>query len=801
MYKTRILSVVALFFLFAAIFCLTAIARTDALSVIVRGRIIDQNKAVVVGASVVAADTRGKPAVMASSDSNGEFSFSLAPSDYVLEVKASGFNSLTKNLHVSPEQTGSIEINLEIAPATATVTVSDGGDYTTATVFSATKTPTALRDLPQSISITGKQQISDQLFSSIADVARYQPGITSHQGENNRDQLIIRGQNSSADFYVNGVRDDVQYYRDLYNLERVETLRGPNALAFGRGGGGGVVNRVTKEAEFSPLYEFTLQGGAFGNRRGTFDINKPINKKIALRVNGVGEVSDSFRDFVDLRRFGFNPTATISPDSNTRITLSYDFFRDRRTADRGISSFNGRPLDIPISTFFGNPSNSKVRADVNLFNAGFERVFGSFIVRNRTMYGDYDRFYQNYVPGVSNGESSSSCVSQVGTVCISAYNNATKRRNLFNQTDFIYNLVAGGTKHMLLGGFEFGRQHSNNFRNTGYFNNSTTQTTITVPIDDPIVSAPTAFRQSATDADNRTRLNLGAAYVQDQIELSRFVQIVAGLRLDYFDLKFHNNRTNVAVRDFSRIDRLVSPRIGVVIKPVTNLSLYGNYSVSYLPSSGDQYSSLAANTETLKPEKFQNYEVGVKWDILRNLSFTSAAYRLDRTNTRAVDPQNPTLFVPTGGSRTNGFEAGLNGNITRSWSVTGGYAYQDAFITKTTSTAPAGTQIAQVPRHSFSVWNKYQFTRRLGAGLGLIRRSDMFASLNNNKSTPPLRSVVLPAYIRVDGAVFYSFNENWRLQANVENIFDTRYYQNADNNTNISPGSPRAAKIALVARF
>ncbi|HEV8593208.1 MAG TPA: TonB-dependent receptor plug domain-containing protein, partial [Pyrinomonadaceae bacterium] len=463
MYKTsRILSVAALFFLFTAIFCSTAVARTDALSVIVRGRIIDQNKAVVVGASVVAADTGGKPAVMASSDSNGEFSFSLAPGDYVLEVKASGFNSLTKNLHVSPEQTGSIEINLEIASATATVTVSDGGDYTTATIFSATKTPTALRDLPQSISITGKQQISDQLFSSIADVARYQPGITSHQGENNRDQLIIRGQNSSADFYVNGVRDDVQYYRDLYNLERVETLRGPNALAFGRGGGGGVVNRVTKEAEFSPLYEFTLQGGAFGNRRGSFDINKPINKKVALRFNGVGEVSDSFRDFVDLRRFGFNPTATISPDSNTRITLSYDLFRDRRIADRGISSFNGRPLDIPISTYFGDPSNSKVRLSADLFSAGIERVFGSLIVRNRTMYGDYDRFYQNYVPGVVTGN----------LVSISAYNNATQRRNLFNQTDFIYNLVAGGMKHMLLGGFEFGRQHSNNFKNTGYFNNS-----------------------------------------------------------------------------------------------------------------------------------------------------------------------------------------------------------------------------------------------------------------------------------------------------------------------------------------
>ena len=781
-FASRFFSVVSIILLFALI-SVSAAADPDETQSVVRGQVVDQNHAIVVGASVVALNTASNSSVSTMSDSNGEFTFTLEPGDYTLEVKADGFNSLTKKLSVSPGEKGTIELSLEIASATATVTVSDGGDYTTATVFSATKTPTALRDLPQSISITGKQQITDQLFSSIADVVRYQPGITSHQGENNRDQLIIRGQNSSADFYVNGVRDDVQYYRDLYNLERVETLRGPNALAFGRGGGGGVVNRVTKEAEFSPLYEFTLQGGSFGNRRGTFDINKPINKKVALRFNGIGEVSDSFRDFVDLRRFGFNPTATISPDSNTRITLSYDFFRDRRTADRGITSspLTLRPLDVPISTFFGDPSNSKVRADVNLFNASIERVFGDLIVRNRTMYGDYDRFYQNYVPGAF--------TPATGLVSISAYNNATRRRNLFNQTDFIYNLVAGGMKHMLLGGFEFGRQRSNNFRNTGFFNN--TSLSVSVPYDNPLVSTPITFRQNTGDADNRVHLNLAAAYVQDQVELSRYVQIVGGLRFDYFDLKFHNNRTNA---DLRRIDRLVSPRIGVVIKPITNLSLYGNYSVSYLPSSGDQFSSLTADTQSIKPEKFQNYEVGVKWDIRRNLSFTSALYRLDRTNTRTSTAAGHLEL--TGSQRTNGFEVGLNGNPFRNWSITGGYAYQDAFISSTTSAAAAGTRVAQVPHHSFSVWNKYQFLRRLSVGLGLIRRSDMFASINSVPSR-----VVLPAYTRVDGAVFYSFNEHWRLQANIENILDTRYYQNADNNTNISPGSPRAAKIALVARF
>jgi hypothetical protein len=192
----------------------------------VRGRIVDQNRAIVVGASVTAKNPTGESSISVATNNAGEFSLSLEPGDYVLEVKADGFSPLSRRLRVSPDDKAEIELRLEIASATAIVTVSDSDTLQRAT-YSATKTPTALRDLPQTIAIVNKQQITDQSFSSISDVVRYQAGISSPQGENNRDQLIIRGQNSSADFFLNGVRDDVQYYRDLYNLENVEILRGP----------------------------------------------------------------------------------------------------------------------------------------------------------------------------------------------------------------------------------------------------------------------------------------------------------------------------------------------------------------------------------------------------------------------------------------------------------------------------------------------------------------------------------------------------------------------------------------------
>ena len=755
-------------------------AETASTRSLLRGRVLDQNGAAIPGAKVIAEANGISGSVTAVTDQNGEFSLTLEPGEYVVRVAGNGFSDASQTIRLNQGSNPFLEVILQVAGATSSVTVVDVGPYQTDAIGSATKTLTPLRDIPQSITVVTNEQIKDQMFMSISDVVRYMPGITAHQGENNRDDVVIRGNRSSADFFLNGVRDDVQYYRDLYNLDRVETMKGPNAMIFGRGGGGGVINRVTKEASFGPLREISLQGGSFSNKRVSGDFNQPLSDKFAFRANGLFEDSGSFRDFVNLKRYGINPTLTILPTSQTRITVGYEYFHDGRTADRGITSFQGRPADVPIETFYGNPDDSRVRADVNILSGTFDQQIGKLQLHNRTLFGDYDRFYQNYVPGAVNATKT--------LTTLTAYNNATRRRNLFNQTDLSYITSTGRIKHTLVGGVELGRQRTNNLRNTGFFNN--TATSVQVPYDNPTISIPVTFRQNATDADNRLRLNLAATYFQDQIEISRYVQVIAGVRYDYFDLKYHNNRNG---DDLRRVDNLVSPRLGVVLKPITALSLYGNYSVSYLPSAGDQFASLTSITQQVKPEKFTNYEFGMKWDLRRFLSLTSAVYRLNRTNTRSTDPNNPANIIQTGSQRSNGLEIGVNGSITRDWEVAGGYAYQDAFITSATTAAVAGKQVGQVPHHTLSLWNKYQIIPKLGAGLGIIYRSDMFAAVDN--------TVTLPGYTRVDAAVFYSFNEHWRLQANLENLFNRKYYANADSNTNISPGSPLGARVGLTARF
>jgi catecholate siderophore receptor len=751
----------------------------DAARFTLKGLVLDPMRAPVASAHVTAVSEAGTAAPETLTDERGEFTLLLPAGRYIVSVAAAGFADATERIAHASGGSETRQFVLAIAGVHESVSVTAPGGYQVQAIGSATKTATALRDVPQSITIVTKELIRDQLMMSVGDVVRYIPGVTSHQGENNRDQIIVRGNSSSADFFVNGVRDDVQYYRDLYNLDRIEALKGPNAMIFGRGGAGGVINRVTKEAQFQPFRELSLQGGEFGNRRITADVDQPLSRTVAFRVNAMYENSDSFRHGVNLARGGVNPTLAVTLGPRTTMAFGYEYLKDTRVADRGVPSFQGVPVDT-MTTFYGNPDDSHVHADVNLASARVEHRAGAVLIRNSTLVGNYDRGYQNYVPGVVTADKQQ--------VTLNAYNNATDRTNVFNQTDLIFNAATGPLRHTLLAGAEVGRQLTDNFRNTGFFNN--TATSLLAPFADPTINTPVTYRQSATDADNHVGTNVAAAYAQDQVEITRYVQVVGGIRFDRFDLQYHNNRNGDTL---DRLDNLVSPRAGLVVKPVRALSIYSSYSVSYLPSSGDQFSSLTTITRQAQPEKFTNDEVGVKWDVTPGLSFTTAVYRLNRTNTRSTDPNDPTRIVQTGSQRTNGYELGLNGRITGAWTVAGGYAWQDAYVTSATTAAAAGASVAQVPHHTFSLWNNYQVHPRMGAGLGVIYRADMWAAIDN--------TVTLPGYTRADAALYFSLSPRTRLQVNVENLMDARYFVNADSNSNISPGFPRAVRVGLTSRF
>ncbi len=641
----------------------------------------------------------------------------------------------------------------------------------------AMKTDTPLIDVPQSVSVITRDLIQDQSMQSLADVARYVPGAGMAQGEGNRDTVILRSNSSTADFFVDGVRDDVEYFRDLYNVDRVEALKGPNAMIFGRGGAGGVINRVTRQANWDTVREVTLQGGSWDNRRATFDVGAGLSDAVALRVTGMVEDSESYRDGVELERQGVNPTAAFRLGEDTTLRLSYEYFDYDRTADRGIPSLDGVPFKTDEDTFFGDPTISPTRATVNLASVVLEHAFNDDVrIRNRTLYADYDKFYQNVFPGAVD--------TLAGTVTITAYNNEQLRENVFNQTDLTFSAMTGAVRHRLLVGAEFGEQVTDNFRNTGFFNDATTS--VQAPVDDPTISVPVTFRQSATDADNHSRATVAAFYVQDQIEFTPQLEAVLGLRYDHFDVDSRNNRTGDA---FSSTDDLLSPRAGLIYKPAGNVSVYASYSMSYVPRAGAQLASLNLANEALDPEEFENVEVGAKWDLRPGLALTAAVYQLDRRNVVIPDPNDPGQSILVNGQRTEGVEFGVSGQLTERWSMQGGYAFQDGELTA----ALGGATLAQLPEHVASLWNKVQLTPAWSVGLGVIHQTEMFAAADN--------AVTLPDFTRVDAGVFFEPGERLRLQLNVENLFDENYYPNAHNNNNITPGSPLAIRAGVTARF
>ena len=685
--------------------------------------------------------------------------------------------------------------------------------------FSATKTDTPLRDVPQAATIITKELAKDQGSLDLADALRYVPGVHAQQGEGHRDAITIRGQSTTADFYTDGVRDDVQYFRDIYNIDVIEVLKGPNAMIFGRGGGGGVVNRVTKKAEFESIREGQVTFGSFDTKRATVDVGGALTNDFAVRINGLYENSGGFRDFYDLERYGINPTITAKLSDQTRLRMSYEYFSDDRTVDRGVPAYRGtrptnetlaslrenplRPSRPDRSTFFGDPDLSYSTFEGHIVTATLDHKFDSGLhLRNHTSYGDYDKFYSN---AFANGPATGTAGNE--TVAIAAYYNSSERQSFFNQTDLTAKLDHGdGIRHTLVAGVEVGYQDSLQFRYDARFPAGSSTSTVNVLFSNPTTTLTNfGFTALQNNAINDSTLQTTSVYLQDQLEITKYFQVIGGIRFERFDLDYTNQFND---DQFSRVDEEWSPRIGAVFKPYEALSLYVSHSKSFLPASGDQFGSLVPTnpatpgvigTLDAQPEEFTNTEIGFKWDVLPRLAFAGALYQLDRENSLVT--VGPSLVQQVGKTRTEGGELSLTGYVTDQWQIALGYGYQDAIIkqgTITTSGAntgfdTTGNKVPQVPEHIFSVWNRYDFTKWFGAGVGVIHSTEFFPAADN--------TVIVPGYTRLDAALFFEINDNIKGQLNVENVLDDSYFISAHNNNNISYGSPRAYYVTLTSNF
>ena len=666
------------------------------------------------------------------------------------------------------------------------------GQYLYTDQVNALKSPTPVIDVPQSLSIVTADQILQQGFSSIGEIINYTPGVSNSQGEGHRDAVVFRGVRSTADFFIDGVRDDVQYYRPLYNLEQVEILRGPNALLFGRGGPDGVLNRVTKKADLDEVftgYQASLDSfGAFGAQ---IDSNYIISDTSAFRVNAMYESLENHRDFYDGDRFGINPTARFQLSPMTTVDVSYEYVNHERFIDRGIpTGADGEPVEAFEDIVFGDADLNTTELEAHLWRGMLQHRFSENLKgRFSAFYGDYDKFYSNFY--------ASAFDPVTNIVGIDGYVDTTQRQNLILSGDLIGQFETGRIGHTIVTGVEYIDTQNDNDR----FNPEWTGAN-----DDDVefftVQRPLAFRNGAGtnasgDATSMTFSDLNditeasvevfSAYIQDEIEISDQLDIIIGARFDSFDISVDNLDPSVAVADRqrSRTDEEISPRFGVVYKPMENISFYGSYSESFLPRSGEQFANINGNNNRLDPNTFTNLEAGLKWDFRPGLSFTAAVFEIEQESPVVSDTDASTFDVIK--TTIEGFETQLQGQLTDAWYISAGYSYLDG------TQADSVLRPRELPENMFSIWNAYQVNEKFGLGLGLTYQDESFIN-NSNSAT-------LPSYTRIDASAYYDVSEDLRVQLNVENLLDELYFPNSHSTHQATVGAPLNAKITISGRF
>lgn len=698
-----------------------------------------------------------------------------------------------------------------------TVTISGGQGGEGANSFrvtnaSSTKVTAPLLDTPKTVQVITQKEIEERGASSLYDVLRTTPGVTIGTGEGGNpmgDRPFIRGYEASTDMMVDGVRSLGRTSHEAFNVESIELTKGATGAYSGRGGAGGSLNMVSKQARIGEAFNhLSATVGTDNLKRASVDSNFALGANAAARVNlylqdgevaGRGGLRDDKKglaaafttrlgDATTLSANAYYSKSESTPDFG--IPMANDGYVQRWQGTAGYEHFgSGTSADpyLPIGSLnheaFYGLKNRDFRENTNRnFSLKLNHDFSnSFRVSAQLSRITSDQSYIVTRPTLIDSSAATVANDTYGYFDRANRNGHRKTETTAFNLNFSGEANLAGLEHS----YAFGLEVLEDKLRSGSYSGipSTPIVTDWAGIQNPDSGIP-------VDMSGLTRGPLGGAtvtkskslYFADTVKFNEQWQANFGLRYEMFDVRNPdsvNNNTGVVTPGLRRKDNIWSSQFGVVYKPAVNGSIYASYSTSASPSG--QCASLAGGSEgagactltngnkELEPEKIRAYEIGTKWNLFSDqLSLTAALFRTEKTNARATDPITNTVEL-IGKNRAQGIELGVAGQINHKWAISGGYTYTDAKIINGGGNGSTnGNEMHYIAPHSFSLWTTYAVTDQWTVGGGATYQSERFMDAANTRA--------LPSQWRVDLMTSYKINDKASVQLNVNNIFDEDLY-------------------------
>ena len=716
---------------------------------------------------------------------------------------------------------------------TSTQAKSEG--FRTDSTSAATRTDTPVRDIPQYINIVPQELIRSQGAKSLSDALRNVPGITyaAAEGGTQANQIFyMRGFPAGGDIFIDGIRDIGEYNRDLFNTESVEVLKGPSALAFGRGSTGGVINQTTKTPGLTSLKEVGVSLGSNGEKRLNGDLNLPIGETSAFRLNLLGEDSETYRDTVDNKQIGVAPSLKFGIGTPTEVTASYYYLKTDGQTDYGQPTlwlaapapgqFWGMP-PVDLDKYYGFANHDFTDWETNVATLRVDHRFSDAVsIRNTTRWANYQREMESTIATLNTKDANGNAVTPstpLDLLLVNRQHNKSRDNDdtvLINQTELTWKLETGAIKHTVLTGLELAKEKLNRV------NYDFDADPLTAGVQAPAATTPllnpdpfTSLSYTKTPNDNNvSEAETVGIYIQDQLEFSPEWKALFGVRWERYDSSV--TQTDIATGtivvgmdgvpvDFNRVDEMISGRAGVIWQPTAAQSYYVAVGNSYNPSGElGVYGGTGTNlsngaNSTIDPEENRNYEIGSQWDFSSGIQLRTAIFRNEKINARMTDPADPTQVILAGKRRVDGIELSASGRITPSWDIYGAMAYMDGKIV--TAAPPTGANRPTegntplgVPELSGTAWTVYRLGGGWELGGGAFASSSWFLDDQNRGEAP--------SYVRWDATVGY-VQKKYDVRLNLFNIFDEVYYVGGYNNSpnRVIPGLPRSAMVSLNYRF